>query len=200
MYETIILTNQHRSSLAVPHFTHKDPTIFISEDWPYIAPDNNFGHGNEIGQYRCFRSHVEGIDMMTKDVALVMEDDCVPDHTTEWEKALDSAYKLVTEYGYDAACLYLNPDGSHPRTNGNSINIDGFVWWEPKSVGWYVGAVCYMINKNGAEKMIEGKDFSHRLPTDLYLWHTGKFKYAVIDGSFFIHDRSQGSLNDRAKQ
>lgn len=200
MYETIILTNQHREPLAVPHFAHKNPKIFISEDWEYTAADPNYRHGNEVGAYRCFRSHVEGIEMMTGDVALIMEDDCVPEPNSAWEDAIGSAYEMVTEYGYDAACLYLNPSGSHPKGNGIKTFANGFDWWEPKGVEWYVCAVIYMINREGAKKMIEGRDFaSHRIPADLYLWQSEKFKWAAIDGSFFIHDRSQGSLNEKAK-
>lgn len=200
MYETIILTNKHRESLAVPYFAHKDPKIFISEDWEYTAPDLNYRHGNEIGAYRCFRSHVEGIEMMTGDAALIMEDDCVPDHEKPWEAAISSAHELVTEYGFDLACLYLNPSGCHPKGHGVKTVIHGFEWWEPKGVEFYIGAVIYMINREGAKKMIEGRDFaSHRTPADLYLWQSERFKYAAIDGNCFFHDRSQGSLNEKAK-
>lgn len=200
MYDTIILTNQHRTPLAVPHFKNKNPKIFISEDWEYIPPDNNWRHGNEVGHYRAFRSHCEGLEMMENDVAFIVEDDCIPDYDTDWELALDSAYKVVADYEYDVACLYLNPDGQHPRNHGILKAIDGIKWYEPITLGWFVGLTCYMINKRGAEKFINGKDFKHRLPDDLYFWQTGLFKYMVSDNLYFIHDRSQGSLIDNAEK
>jgi len=199
MYNTIILTNTHRDPLAVPHFKHKNPIIFTSDDWEYNPPDNNFPHGNEIGHYRAFRSHCEGLKMMNKPVALILEDDCIPDYTKDWQAAIDSAYKVVTDYDYDVACLYLNPDGQHPRTDGNHFVVDGIDWYSPSRIGWYVGLTCYMINSNGAKKFLDGEDFSHRIPDDLYFWQTGIFKYAVSDQTYFIHDRSQGSLIDNAK-
>lgn len=198
-FEYIILTNKHRDPLAVSHFAQFEPKIFVSEDWEYHPPDFNWMHGNEVGHYRAFRSHCEGLEMMEKDVAFIAEDDCIPDYNTDWQKALDSAYKVVTEYGYDVACLYLNPLGQHPRTDGTLKIVNDIEWYEPASLGWFVGLTCYMINKSGAQKFINGKDFSHRIPDDLYMWQSGIFKYMVSNNAYFIHDRSQGSLLENAQ-
>jgi hypothetical protein len=198
-FDYIILTNPHREPLALSHFKDKNPKIFLSEDWEYTPPNNNFPHGNEIGHYRAFRSHCEGLLMMEKDVAFIAEDDCIPDSNKKWEKALNSAYKVVTEYGYDVACLYLNPDGQHPRDNGIKITINEVDWYKPNTIGWFVGLTCYMINRNGAKKFLQGMNFQHRLPDDLYFWQTGIFNYLVSDDMYFIHDRSQGSLIENPK-
>jgi hypothetical protein len=198
-FDYIILTNPHREPLAVSHFEKKNPKIFLSQDWEYTPPNNNFSHGNEVGHYRAFRSHCEGLMMMEKDVAFMIEDDCIPDYSVDWENALQSAYSMVTDYGYDVACLYLNPDGGHPRTNGTKITVLDVDWYKPNNIGWFVGLTCYMINKTGAEKFLQGMNFKHRLPDDLYFWQTGIFNYVVSDKLFFIHDRSQGSLIENPK-
>lgn len=198
-FDYIILTNPHRESLAVSHFKHKNPKIFISEDWEYIPPNDNFVHGNEVGAYRCFKSHSLGLQMMEKDVAFIMEDDCIPDYNQDWEEALQSGYKLITESDFDALCFYLNPHGHHPKYNSAKREINGFQWHEPITKGWFVGAVCYMIKKSSAHKIISMDHFQHRIPVDILLWQTDYIKYAAIDPSPFIHDRSQGSILENAK-
>jgi len=92
-FDYIILTNPHRESLAVPHFKNKNPKIFLSEDWDYTPPDTNFKHGNELGAYRCFKSHCFVLQLIEKDIALVMEDDCVTEYKQGWEGALESGYR-----------------------------------------------------------------------------------------------------------
>jgi GR25 family glycosyltransferase involved in LPS biosynthesis len=199
MYDIIILTNKHRDSLAVPHFKSKKPKIFVAEDWEYTPPDSNYMHGNEVGAYRCFKAHAEGMKMMSSDVALIMEDDCVPKYDTAWEEAIESAYSSIKDHGYDMACLYLNPDGAHPRTNGELISIKSIDWYKPLALNWFVGAVCYMVSKKAANKVIQASGFEHRIPCDLYFWQTGIFNYIVSDQMYFIHDRSQGSVLENAK-
>lgn len=202
-FDFIILTNKHRDALAVPHYIDQDPKIFISKDWEYNSPDGNFYHGNEIGAYRCYMSHIMGLKLIEGDCGLIMEDDCVPNPDMDWKKSLDSAYKLVTEHGFDAACLYLNPDGQHPKEaysirKNNSIIINDISWYVATERIWYVGAVCYMISKEAANKIIDMDYNSHRLPIDLLLWQTDILNYAAIYPSPFIHDRSQGSVLEGA--
>jgi GR25 family glycosyltransferase involved in LPS biosynthesis len=198
-FDYIILTNPHRESLALPHFKDKNPKIFLSEDWEYTPPNSNFAHGNEIGAYRCFKSHSGGLQMMEKDIAFVMEDDCVPDYNQDWEGALESGYELITNSDFDALCFYLNPDGQHPKIHSSTREVNGFIWHEPTTKSWFVGAVCYMIKKSSANKIISMDHFEHRIPVDILLWQTNYIKYAAIDPSPFIHDRSQGSILENAK-
>jgi GR25 family glycosyltransferase involved in LPS biosynthesis len=198
-FDYIILTNPHRESLALPHFKDKNPKIFLSEDWEYTPPNNNFPHGNEVGAYRCFKSHSMGLQMMEKDIAFVMEDDCIPDYNQDWEGALESGYKLLNETDLEVACFYLNPHGQHPKNHSSQRIVNGFTWHEPMTKMWFVGAVCYMIKKSSAHKIILMDHFKHRIPVDVLLWQTHIFKYAAIDPSPFIHDRSQGSILENAK-
>lgn len=202
-FDYIILTNPHRESLAVPHFENKNPKIFLSEDWEYTPPSGPFVHGNELGAYRCYMSHIMGMKMIESDCGLIMEDDCIPNYDHDWESALTSGYDLIMNYNFDVACFYLNLDGQHPknfyRRGSEAIQINNFSWYESQTKAWYVGAVCYMISKNAANRISDINYQDHRLPIDVLLWQTDIVKFAVIDPIPFIHDRSQGSVLENAR-
>ncbi len=151
--------------------------------------------GGNIGQYRCYRAHQDGLALASKDYVLVLEDDAIPNRP-DWAdivlkavKDLD-AFNIISLHGRD---WEKYPAGRVPDSN---LLIPSPVQISSRLVArWVLGSLAYVLPRNGVVfETIKNPYIG--LPMDLYIANMEQF--ALVDPSPFDHVRTEGSLIDTA--
>jgi hypothetical protein len=189
--QTFVISNIHRPPLILPYIKDYNPIITLTPDYPYHA----------IGHFRCFHGHTNALfSYMNDEVALVFEDDCVPEKGKNWQETIRMGEKMIIEQGHEIVSLHCR-----------SCNFDkmpkkqyyGYSWLLPDLENHYWvdtvhGTLVYLISKSMAKKFIDADFWMHGTNIDCWLWSL-RHDFCILDPSPFIHDRSQGSILENPK-
>jgi len=163
----------------------------LEEGW---KPNNEYGSlvQNQVGAMRCWRGHQDALKQFQKenwiDVALVLEDDAVP-NTPSWMTVAANAFEHLNEF--EVISLHgraFRPCDFDAKPLGDKSLL------VPKVQGqvWVQGSLAYLIRRDAIDRWIN--DTYTGYPSDLYICN--RFKFALVDPSPFNHDRRAGSLID----
>lgn len=196
-FDIFVVASKKRPSLVTEYLTKIEHTVYYTPD--YDLPQNwevnpnylNYVE-NHIGAYRCFRGHQDVLKMMTKDMALVFEDDAVPNRN-DWLEIANKSIKMLEQF--EIVSL-------HGRKVDfslfNCIDKDDLKYFYKKNINRDVkvyGSLCYLINKKTIDKVIQ--DEYEGYPMDMYI--SNRFSYCLLNPSPFNHDRKMGSLVEEKK-
>ena len=199
-FDIFVVASKKRPSLVTEYLTKIEHTVYYTPD--YDLPQNwevnpnylNYVE-NHIGAYRCFRGHQDVLKMMTKDMALVFEDDAVPNRN-DWLEIANKSIKMLEQF--EIVSLH----GRMIMGIKNKVVLDdlNFVELSPVKFDVYknrkvflkksFGSLAYLIKKNIAQRIIQKKYEGY--PMDLYLMN--EFCACILEPSPFDHDRRHGTL------
>jgi hypothetical protein len=185
--DIIVLTTKHKKSFTVELLTtEKVPfQVYQNEDWDYPKEMELDSRGvpcepKQLVAYRIFRGHQACCHLITKDFALILEDDAVP--LPGWKETVQKSKIIMRQFDYEVFGLYgkaLNWVDKKFDALGLKVLEVGI---NPMfQVRWVNGAVGYVITKEAGAKILEAP--YRGLPFDIFLPET--FRYAVL------HDNCQ---------
>ncbi|MHC4332169.1 MAG: hypothetical protein ACYSUV_00050 [Planctomycetota bacterium] len=184
----------------IPHRVHWTTDYELPEGWT-INPDYGsfLRHQKQyVGHLRCWGGHQDALKTMGADVALVLEDDAVPNRP-DWPAVIAAATKMMGQTDLEVVSVHgraFHPEQfeitplEFPAQPDSDLKV-----YVPKADGkrvWVQGSLAYLIRKDAAPKLI-AKEFDG-YPIDIFLCN--EFKFALADPSPFNHDRSHPSLID----
>lgn len=190
--EIVVIGNKHRAPLITKDFSKHDvPYIFhesidyeLPKGWkpaPYYNHLVNHMKG-WLGHCRCCYGHADGLTKVTKDYALVIEDDAqIIDK--KWLDILKKSIKLLDKF--DLVSLHSR-EVKYEVYKKKKL-FDNIYYFEPKdsvTPRWNLGSLSYVIAKDNYYRIIENKNFIG-LPQDLFIANC--FNFSFIEPSPFSH-------------
>lgn len=171
---TIIVSNVHSKPLY--DFAELNPIVSLTPDYPYP----------KIGHFRCFHGHTNALKAyMEDDIALVIEDDCVPDQTLPWRAAIDAAQLMIMYSDYEMVCLHGRGFDFSKFEKREQFAFD---WLAPKTEDrWVLGTLIYVINRQAAKKFCDADFWTHATNIDIFLW-SKNFNFCLLDPRQFVTD------------
>jgi len=186
-FDIVVVTSPNRKALVLSYLAGTDAIISVTPN--YDLPVNfrptvgGLTH-NHLGTYRCFQGHQNAVAQVSKDYALILEDDAVPNKAF-WFDDISKSLDLLGEFEMISF-------------HGRQHNLNAFDFVRPNIVKpvyhkpWIVAALAYAVKRESYEKLLSFK--YDGTPWDLVLYNN--FNYCLMLESPFDHDRSEGSLVD----
>lgn len=167
---TIVVSSVHRPPKVMPYITELNPIYSFTADYPGAAG----------GFYRCHMGHSTGLAAyMTDDVALMFEDDCVPNKNRNWRGAIKEGVQLITEGHCDLVCLHGRGEEEIPR-KFTFEKFKEFEWAKSPPVHYTVqGTLAYLINRKAAWQLRHFDPWWLFTPLDNLLW-SPRFNYMLL--------------------
>jgi hypothetical protein len=205
LLDIVVVANPHRSPLVVGHLGERAHRVSYTPDYPLPALARRHPMAacvyvaNPLGAYRCYRGHQDALRLATGEAILVLEDDAVPNRS-DWMEAVAVAATLLPRF----EIVSLHARGA--RAIDETIVLEGhrFHTLLPTTrrrllrsvrMRWCQATLAYVISRAAAQRLVarpwDGLPIDHCLPNE--------FRFCLIGSSPFDHDRSQGSLLERAR-
>jgi hypothetical protein len=175
----------------VPHRVHWTTDYELPEGWTINPAYSSYlRHQKQyVGHLRCFRGHADALKNVKASVALVIEDDAVPNRP-EWVQIVAQASSLMENY--DVISLH-----------GRSFHIEhfdvedrqlGVQFLKPKPGGqrWVQGSLAYMIRADAAHKIIKHEYDGY--PIDIFLCNEFEH-FGLINPSPFNHGHARSLID-----
>ena len=196
-FDIFVVANPHRKPLIESFVKplgisiYKTPDYCVSKEWKsnpewqYIY--NAQGMKGANGHLRCNKGHQDCLKKMTKDKALMLEDDCIPNRK-DWLDVVAKSLSLLDQYEIVSLHGRLLRKGEWSEFKHN-----GMIFLKPtvkQREVFACGSLAYLIRKDAAKKMINLPFVG--MPQDMTICK--KFSFCLLKQSPFNHDRRQGSL------
>lgn len=141
---TIVVCHPQREPLVRLHIAELNPLYSWGADYP----------GTPIGTYRCQMGHITALAAyMTDDVAVVFEDDCVPNKNRDWQGAIEEAASIVRSGLSEIVCLHGRGNEEIPA-KFQFERHERFEWARPPAAEYTVqGTLAYVVGREGAWKI-----------------------------------------------
>jgi len=154
----------------MPHIMDLNPTYSFTGDYP----------GKACGYYRCHMGHATGIAAyMTDDIALMLEDDCIPNSTKDWRGAIEEGKKLIENEICDVVCLHGRGEEEIPKKFRFSY-YGRFEWAkQPKEHYTIQGSLAYLINRKAAWELRHFDPWWKFTALDNLLW-SPRFNFMLL--------------------
>lgn len=180
---TIVVCSVHREPKVKPFIEDLNPQYSYTGDYP----------GRAGGFYRCTMGHITGLAAYkTDEVALVFEDDCIPNPNKNWRGAIVEAEQLILNGLCDIVCLHGRGEEQIPN-RFKFEKYKNFEWGTPPPTPDYNvnGSLAYMINTKAAWELRRHDPWYMYTPLDCLLW-TPRFNYLLLKDNnwaqmHFIH-------------
>lgn len=194
--EIVILSTPKKRPLTQDYMGHHPYKIYQNPEWPvprYTVPSNARGLSSLVHEPRpffCFRGHQEALRSVTKDFALILEDDAVPNRPDWFEIALE-ACELAPRF--DVISLHarhicgVKEVFTHKRME--YLTLQPISNDQVQGMCWAVAALAYIIPQSYISKLV---DLPYRgIPWDIEIYN---HKACITKDSPFDHDRRFGSV------
>jgi hypothetical protein len=175
----------------VPHRVHWTTDYELPEGWK-IAPaySSYLRHEKQyVGHLRCFRGHADALKDVQANVALVVEDDAIPNRP-DWVQIVAQASRHMEEFDV----ISLHGRSFHPEHFTAHDEHLGVKFLTPNEGGqrWVQGSLAYLIRKDAAHIIIDHMYDGY--PIDIFLCNEFK-KFGLITPSPFDHGHSRSLID-----
>lgn len=199
-FDILVVATRKRPSLITEYLNDIPYKINYTNDYeldrawkPNLKYENYVE--NHTGAYRCFRGHQDVLKMMEKNIALVFEDDAVPNRE-DWIDIVKQSLSLLSEF--DIVSLHgrnimgISKINEIGKLKFVELNPVPFLVYRNRKVVLKksFGSLAYIIKRKEADKIINTEYDGY--PMDLYL--VNEFKACILEPSPFNHDRRHGTL------
>lgn len=176
---------------SVPHRVHWTTDYELPEGWvinpaysSYIRHQKQY-----VGHLRCFRGHADALRNVQASVALVIEDDAVPNRQ-DWVQVVAEASRMMEDYDV----ISLHGRAVDPAAFDIVDQPRGVKFYKPKEGGkrWVQGSLAYMIRKDAAHKLIDHEYDGY--PIDIFLCNEYQ-KFGLIHPSPFDHGHARSLID-----
>jgi hypothetical protein len=176
---------------TIPHRVHWTTDYELPEGWVINPAYSSFiRHQKQyVGHLRCFRGHADALKGVQASVALVLEDDAVPNRE-DWVKVVAQASSLMDDYDV----VSLHGRAVDPAAFDITDRSLGVKLYTPKGEKgrWVQGSLAYMIRKDAAHVLIDHEYDGY--PIDIFLCNEYK-KFGLIHPSPFDHGHARSLID-----
>jgi len=175
----------------IPHRIHWTTDYELPEGWTIAQEYSSYlRHQKQyVGHLRCFRGHADALKDVKSTVALVIEDDAVPNRD-DWVKVVAQASKYMERY--DVISLHgrqFHPE--HFEIEPQPLGVN-FLKPLPGGQRWVQGSLAYLIRTDAASKLISHEYNGY--PIDIFLCNEFE-KFGLINPSPFDHGHSRSLID-----
>jgi hypothetical protein len=195
--ELVVVACRKRPAIVIPylegvsHRVHWTTDYELPEGWKINpAYSSLLRHEKQyVGHLRCFRGHADALKDLKASVALVIEDDAVPNRP-DWVQVVAQASGLMENYDV----ISLHGRAFEPAAFNWEQRSLGVQFLTPKSDSnrWVQGSLAYMIRADAVHKLIK-HDYDG-YPIDIFLCNEFK-RFGLIHPSPFDHGHARSLID-----
>ena len=207
-FDIMVVANRHREPLAARHLKGIPHEVSWTPDYPlpsgfrcrkeYVGLVDGAGGilaRHHIGHNRCFRGHQDAARKAVTPIALIMEDDAVPNRPDWLDVAAAAAglcgrFEVVSLHarGLERSCWI-------PITveRAGEFLVPAGKWRAPHAqfpMAWALGSLAYFMTREAREKLLAMSYDGY--PMDLLI--ANRFSFCAISESPFDHGAGEKSL------
>jgi hypothetical protein len=175
----------------VPHRVHWTTDYELPEGWTINPAYSSYlRHQKQyVGHLRCFRGHADALKDLKASVALVLEDDAIPNRP-DWVAVVAQASRVMEEF----EVVSLHGRAFHPEHFDIQQQDKGVQFLTPKEgvQRWVQGSLAYMIRADVVSKLIDHEFDGY--PIDIFLCNEFK-KFGLITPSPFDHGHARSLID-----